>query len=187
MFGKKNISTLADEELLLQYKHSGDSLYFGELYNRYIPLIYGVCLKYFHDEDKAQDTVMQVFENLLPKISQYNIEVFRTWIYSVVKNQCLQVLRKENREIIVDFTTNNMEFDKILHLLEEEEEEDRMDALKDCLEKLPEQQRTSIKYFFMEEMSYAEITDTTNYTLNQVKSYIQNGKRNLKICIEKNS
>jgi RNA polymerase sigma-70 factor (ECF subfamily) len=67
-------------------------------------LIYGVCLKYFHDEDKAQDTVMQVFENLLPKISQYNIEVFRTWIYSVAKNQCLQVLRKENREISVDFT-----------------------------------------------------------------------------------
>jgi RNA polymerase sigma-70 factor (ECF subfamily) len=185
--GKKNISILPDEELLLQYKNSGDSLYFGELYNRYIPLIYGVCLKYFRDEDKAQDTVMQVFENLLPKISQYNIEVFRTWIYSVVKNQCLQVLRKENREISVDFSANYMELDEILHLLEEEEDEERMDALKNCLEKLPEQQRMSIQCFFMEEMSYAEIVDTTNYTLNQVKSYIQNGKRNLKICIEKNS
>lgn len=185
--GKKNISILPDEELLLQYKNSGGSLYFGELYNRYIPMIYGVCLKYFRDEDKARDTVMQVFENLLPKISQYNIAVFRTWIYSVVKNQCLQVLRKENREISVDFSENYMEFDEILHLLEEEADEERMDALKDCLEKLPEQQRMSIKCFFMEEMSYAEITDTTNYSLNQVKSYIQNGKRNLKICIEKNS
>jgi RNA polymerase sigma-70 factor (ECF subfamily) len=160
-------------------------VYFGELYNRYIPLIYGVCLKYFRDEDKAQDTVMQVFENLLPKISQYEIEVFRTWIYTVVKNQCLQTLRKETREIIVDFNSEIMESDEILHLLEDENDEERLDALKNCLEKLPEQQRTSIQCFFMEEMSYADITDRTHFTLNQVKSYIQNGKRNLKICIEK--
>lgn len=186
--GKKNISAFPDEELLQQYRDSGDSVYFGELYNRYIPLVYGVCLKYLRDTDQSQDAVMQIFENLLLKISQYDIEVFRTWLYSVVKNHCLQVLRKENREINIDFTASLMEFDEVLHLLEDDDtDNERMDALKNCLEKLPEQQRTVIIRFFMEEMSYADIVDHTEYNLNQVKSYIQNGKRNLKICIEKHS
>jgi RNA polymerase sigma-70 factor (ECF subfamily) len=184
--GKKNISVLPDEELLQQYRDSGDSLYFGELYNRYIPLVYGVCLKYLHNTDKSQDAVMRIFENLLPKISQYEIAVFRTWLYSVVKNHCLQVLRKENREIAVDFNADLMESEEVLHLLEEEEtDSERMDALRHCLDKLPERQRTVIIRFFMDEMSYADIADCTEYNLNQVKSYIQNGKRNLRICIEK--
>jgi RNA polymerase sigma-70 factor (ECF subfamily) len=179
---------LTDEELLQQYKISGDTEYFGELFSRYISMLYGVCLRYLSDADKAQDAVMQVFENLLSKIAQYEIEVFRTWIYTVVKNHCLQILRKEKNEIIVDFNANLMESDEILHLLNDEvEDESRMEALNQCLKKLPEQQRMAITHFFMEEMSYMDIVDSTGYNLNQVKSYIQNGKRNLKICIEKNS
>jgi RNA polymerase sigma-70 factor (ECF subfamily) len=180
---------LTDEALLKQYKISGDTEYFGELFNRYIPMLYGVCLRYLSDEDKSQDAVMQLFENLLPKIAQYEIEVFRTWIYTVVKNHCLQILRKGKNEIIVDFKADLMESDEILHLLNDETEanDGRMEALNQCLEKLPEQQRIAIMHFFMEEMSYVDIVDSTGYNLNQVKSYIQNGKRNLKICIEKNS
>jgi RNA polymerase sigma-70 factor (ECF subfamily) len=131
---------------------------------------------------------MQLFENLLPKVLQYDIEVFRTWIYSVVKNHSLQILRKEKNEITVDFQADLMESDEILHLLNDEtEDNDRLEALKQCLKKLPVQQRVAIMRFFMEEMSYLDIVDGTGYNLNQVKSYIQNGKRNLKICIEKNS
>jgi RNA polymerase sigma-70 factor (ECF subfamily) len=186
LFEKKNISKRSDEELLALYNSSGKTDCFGELYNRYIPLLYGVCLKYLHDADRAQDAVMQLFEDLLPKISNYEIAVFRTWIYSVSKNHCLQILRKENKEIPVDFGTNSMESDEVLHLLSEDEEDnERVEALKNCMKKLPEAQRTSITYFFMDEMSYADIAGSTGYTLNRVKSYIQNGKRNLKICIEK--
>jgi len=149
-------------------------------------LLYGVCLKYLNDADRAQDAVMQLFENLLPKISNYEIGVFRTWLHSVVKNHCLQILRKESREIVVDFSVDLMESDDIFHLLDDEESDsERMDALKRCMEKLPEEQKVSITSFFMEEMSYADIVETTGYTLSRVKSYIQNGKRNLKICIEK--
>ena len=129
---------------------------------------------------------MQLFEDLHLKIRSYEIETFRTWIHSVVRNHCLQILRKENREIIVDLGMEYMESDEVLHLLEEEEgNEDRKEALKHCLENLPEKQRVSITLFFMDEMSYADITDQTGYQLTRVKSYIQNGKRNLKICIEK--
>ena len=186
LFFKRNISKLSDEELLTHYAQSGDTEYFGELYNRYIPLLYGLCLKYLQDEDRAQEAVMQLFEDLLPKLGNYEIKVFKPWLYRVAKNHCLQLLRKENKEIPLDYTINIMESDEFLHLLSEEESsEDQLKALHHCLEKLPEEQRTSITRFFLEEMSYADIVEQTGFTLNNVKSYIQNGKRNLKICIKK--
>lgn len=93
---------------------------------------------------------------------------------------------KENKEIPLDYTINVMESDEFLHLLSEEESpEEQLKALHHCLEKLPEEQRTSITRFFLEEMSYADIVEQTGFTLNNVKSYIQNGKRNLKNCIKK--
>lgn len=187
MLFQRNISKLTDEALLAAYKRSGDTEYFGVLYTRYTSLLYGVCLKYLGDANKAQDAVMQLFEELLPKISNYEIGVFRTWLHSVVRNHCLQILRKESLEIVIDFSVDLMESDDIIHLLNEEESEnsERMEALKRCMEKLPEAQKVSITSFFMEEMSYADIVKATGYTLSRVKSYIQNGKRNLKICIDR--
>lgn len=185
LFFKRNISKLTDEELLQQYADSGKTEYFGELYNRYIPLLYGLCLKYLNDEARAQDAVMHLFEELLSKVSNYQIKVFKTWLYRVAKNHCLQILRRENKEIPLDYTINIMESDEFLHLLSEEDHsEEQLNALKHCLEKLPEPQRISITQFFMEEMSYADIAEQAGFTLNNVKSYIQNGKRNLKICIK---
>ena len=83
LFFKRKISKLSDEELLIHYTKSGDTEYFGELYNRYIPLLYGLCLKYLHDEDRAQEAVMQLFEDLLPKLGNYEIKVFKPWLYRV--------------------------------------------------------------------------------------------------------
>ena len=164
---------------------SGETEYFGELYNRYIPLLYGVCLKYLKDEARAQDAVMELFEDLLPKVTHYEIKTFRTWIYRVAKNHCLQILRKDSKEISLDYTVHIVESDEFLHLLcEEESYADQLEALHHCLKKLSEPQRVSIRHFFIEEMSYADIVAQTGFTLNNVKSYIQNGKRNLKICIK---
>ena len=131
---------------------------------------------------------MQLLEELLPKIAQYQIEMFRTWIYTVIKNHCLQMLRKEKHQITIELKADFVESDEILHLLNDEtDDNERIAVLQQCIEKLPERQRIAIVCFFMDEQSYVEIADTTGYNLNQVKSYIQNGKRNLKICIETNS
>lgn len=186
LFFKRNISKLSDEELLTHYIKSGDTEYFGELYNRYIPLLYGLCLKFLQDEDRAQEAVMQLFEDLLPKMGNYEIKVFKPWLYRVGKNHCLQLLRKENKEISLDYSINVMESDEFLHLLSEEENsEEQLKALHHCLKQLPEEQRLSITRFFLEEMSYADVAEQTGFTPNNVKSYIQNGKRNLKNCIKK--
>jgi len=179
---------LSDEELLSRYRSSSNSEYFGILYNRYIPLLYGLCLKYLQQADTAQDAVMQLFEDLLPKIHQYDIQVFKTWIYSVAKNHCLQILRKESKEITIDFSIPVMESDTFLHLLDEDcDNEEQIQTLNNCIEKLPEPQRLCIVHFFMDEMSYADVVEKTDYNMKSVKSYIQNGKRNLRICMEKQS
>ncbi|WP_203558400.1 RNA polymerase sigma factor [Bacteroides sp. 519] len=161
--------------------------YFGELYNRYIPLIYGTCLKYLQQQEEAKDAVMQIFEDLLPKVRNYEINSFRTWLYTVVKNHCLQLLRKENKEISIDLSTENMESQEFLHLLYEEEEKSMLDSVQPCIERLPDKQRICIIHFFMKKMSYADIVDRTGYSLKAVKSNIQNGKRNLKTCLTKNA
>ncbi|MDH6311756.1 RNA polymerase sigma-70 factor (ECF subfamily) [Parabacteroides sp. PFB2-10] len=183
---KRNNAKLTDEQLLAAYKRTGNSDYFGTLYNRYTPLLYGVCLKYLNNAERAEDAVMELFEQLLPKVNQYEIAVFRTWLHTVVKNHCLQILRKESRAIIADIDIDRMESDEIMYLLDEEEaDSERLEIMKHCLEKLPEEQKQSITLFFMDDMSYADIVDSTGYTLSRVKSYIQNGKRNLKICMER--
>lgn len=185
-FFKRNISACTDGELLELYNSTLKSEYFGELYNRYIPLLYGLCLKYLQDGDKAQDAVMQLFEDLLPKVARYEIKEFKTWVYSVAKNYCLQLLRKNNPEVLTDFDHTFVESFDILHLLIEDNDDLTIEALNRCIGKLPEPQRISIVAFFMDEMSYADIVEKTGYQLKSVKSYIQNGKRNLKMCIEKN-
>ncbi|MDR1859929.1 MAG: sigma-70 family RNA polymerase sigma factor [Bacteroidales bacterium] len=181
--------TKTDEDLLQQYITTGNQACFADLFNRYTGLLYGVCLKYLHDAARAEDAVMQLFEELLPQIGRHQIRVFRTWLYSVTKNHCLQILRNEKKKIITELTPNFMESDEILHLLDDEdvsETDERLNALGKCMTQLPEQQRIAITKFFMDEMSYADIAAQTGFTANQVKSYIQNGKRNLKICIERN-
>ncbi len=180
-----SISNSTDEELLEEYKKTGNSEYFGQLYHRYIPLIYGLCLKYLGDKEKSKDAVMQLFEDLLNKVIKYEILVFRTWLHSVAKNHCLQILRQSEKEIIVDFNTSLMESDPILNLLDEGEENDKWNLLQECMKRLPEVQQTCISRFFIKQLSYADIVDITGYQLKSVKSYIQNGKRNLKICMEK--
>ncbi len=183
-----NISKLTDEELLQRYRESGKTDYFGELYNRYLPLLYGVCLKYLRQTEAAQDAVMQLFEELIPKVCKYEIGNFRTWLHSVVRNHCLQLLRQEPKEISLDFTLSVMESEEFPHLYlweEEQPDEEKLVALNHCLERLPDKQRVSIVHFYMEEMSYADIAEKTGYAVMRVKSYIQNGKRNLSICIEK--
>lgn len=186
LFSSYKKTEYSDEELLSLFKKTGEDEYFQRLYERYIPLIYGLCLKYLQSPENSQDAVIDIFENLSQKIQGYEIKIFKNWLYSVVKNHCFHILKENKREFIVDFDSQFMESDSVLDLLSEDSEEEKDKALTQCLEKLPEPQRISIEKFFYEDKSYAEIVDETGFHLKSVKSYIQNGKRNLKICIEKN-
>lgn len=192
MFRRISISRQSDEEVLRRYRDSGNTEYFGKLYNRYIPLLYGIALKYLNDTESAENAVMQLFENLLENITQYDIPNFRTWIFSVMKNHCSQILqKKDSREIITDFdteTTETEERDEFLDLFDKSDNnKEKQEQLKSSIKKLPVEQRITIIRFFIEEMSFADISDTTEYSLKQVQNYIQDGIRNLKNYIETNS
>lgn len=183
---KKKNTEYSDEELLALFKDTGKADYFQQLYERYIPLVYGLCLKYLQNTEESQDATVDIYETLSQKIAGYNIGVFKNWLYSVVKNHCFHILKENKREIIVDFDSQIMESDETLTLFSEDRDEEKENALNSCLERLPEPQRLAIQKFFYENKSYADIVEETGFNLKSVKSYIQNGKRNLKICIEKN-
>ena len=175
----------SDGKLLTQFVETSNQELLGHLYSRYIPLVYGLCLKYLRKTESAEDAVNNIYEELIRKVCKYPIENFRTWLYSVAKNHCLQILRREKNRFFEETDVQIVESDDFEHLLDVDKEKQKEDALNGCLATLPKEQRTCIVHFFFEDFSYADIVDKTGFALNKVKSYIQNGKRNLKICILK--
>ncbi len=178
-----------DEELLNHFRETDDMSYLGTLFEKYVELVYGVCLKYLKNENDAEDAVMSIFETLAAKIRNHEIKNFKSWLYVLVKNHCLMQLRKNKREIV---EVQPPEFVYSLandHLLREESPTEQeiilQETLKPCVEKLPPKQKRCIELFYFEEMTYKEIAQQEEEELKKVRSYIQNGRRNLKICLEK--
>ncbi len=177
------IVKLADEELLRLYIEQDDSACFGELYRRFIPKVYGLCLKYLGEQEAARDAVMDIYGQISEKVKQYEIANFNTWLYSVAKNHCLQVLRKEKKTIFVKMEDIAVENETFFTLTDKPQSQEELAALEYCLETLPDEQQKSVTLFYIDNCSYADIVELTGFALSKVKSYIQNGKRNLKSCI----
>jgi RNA polymerase sigma-70 factor (ECF subfamily) len=185
--GKKSKSR-TDEELITRFSLDGDLEALGELYSGYMHLVYGVCLKYLKEREESQDAVMHIFEKLIIEIPKQNIENFRSWLHVVTRNYCLMQLRSEKsrdskqREWTID-PGNFMETGYEMHPIDRDENE--MDeALADCIEKLKDEQKECIRQFYYENRPYSEIAVNLGVDEKKVKSYLQNGKRNLKLCLE---
>ena len=181
---KRNLETYSDKELLEEYGVSRQKEFLVELYSRYLPLVYGVALKYLKNVPDAQDVVMQIWEELFEKVLKYEIQVFKSWLYTCVRNYCLMELRKRTRNFSLQLDETFMEFCDDFNPIYEEEAETGEQALEECLEALPENQRLCVRYFYLEERSYREIEQVAGFSLKTVKSCIQNGKRNLRLCLE---
>jgi len=182
-FHKKNSSS--DEELLADYKKSLAINTLGILYERYMTLVYGVALKYLQDEEAAKDAVIQIFEELVEKLPSHEVQNFKSWLYVVAKNHCLMQLRKRNQTKRVVFDERFMDFEDDFHLQRAMDDERLKNRMENCIKQLPPHQRTAICQFYLEELSYKEISLLMTDDIKKVKSFIQNGKRNLKICLEK--
>ncbi len=164
----------------------------GILYKRYAHLVLGLCFKYLKDEDEAKDAVMHIFEKLMADLLKHEVHYFKSWLYTFSKNHCLMIIRKKqarlNKEMDLKIHADSfMETETGLHLKTHEAKETEYNALEKAIEELNEEQRVCIDLFYLKEKSYQEISNNTGYTLNEVKSFIQNGKRNLKIKLEKSS
>ena len=149
-------------------------------------LVYGVCLKYFKETEVAKDAVMQVFEELVIKLKKHEVDNFRGWLHQVAKNHCLMQLRTPRNLKTVEFKTELVQSEENVHLNGVLEKEENFKKLEYCLGTLTSDQQTTIRLFYLEEKCYNEIVEITGLEWNQVRSFIQNGRRNLKICMEKN-
>ncbi len=183
----KNIShtTLTDKELVVLYKESGDMAVLGELYQRYMELVYGVCLKYYKEPETAKDSVMQIFEELVQKLKKHEVDNFKGWLHQVAKNHCLMQLRTPKNMKTVEFKSELVQSEADVHLNGVMEKEENFKKMEYCLGTLINEQRETIKLFYLEGKCYNEIVEITGQEWNQVRSLIQNGRRNLKICMEK--
>jgi RNA polymerase sigma factor (sigma-70 family) len=176
-----------DAVLLAQYKSTGSLEVLGALYNRYMHLVYGVCLSYFKDEEASKDAVMQIFEELVLKLRLHEVQNFKSWLHVLTRNHCLMALRKLSKQDTVSIEDVFVENGDFVHLDIEDTRETQLTIMEKCMEGLPEEQKVSVDLFYLQEKCYKEVAEITGYEMLKVKSYIQNGKRNLKICIEKNS
>ena len=190
-FLKKITTDDPDEELVRKYKAGGDMEVLASLYQRYMELVYGVCLKYLKDTEEAKDCVLIIFEELVTKLARHEVANFRAWLYQVAKNHCLMKLRKQkNRSVNMDQTL--MHSSENIHPDEEmftadpfEEKEKAFDKMRYCLDRLNAQQRQAIELFYFNNKCYREIAGITQQEVETVRSFIQNGRRNLKICMDK--
>lgn len=181
----EDITTLSDEDLVHRYRNSHKTTYIGELYQRYTHLVFGVCLKYLKNETEAEDATMQVFEKLIADLKKHHVVKFKPWLHTVVKNHCIGEFRKgaiEGKHTIkLKYELNQfMENEEVDHLQEAEDKTFVVKHLKEGMDALKEEQRTCIELFYLKECNYTEIANVTGFGLSEVKSYIQNGKRNLK-------
>jgi RNA polymerase sigma-70 factor, ECF subfamily len=189
-FSKNNKQLKSDADLLRNYRETGDLEKLGEVYDRQVHLVYGTCLKYLKNREDGRDAVMQIFEKIIVELKEREVRNFQTWLYVVSKNHCLMHLRKSSKLNIMDgldeFSPSAfVEFEEPVHPLTGLPHGNTDEMLDKCLEELPEKQKKCISLFYYEGKCYEEITGITGYELKKVKSYLQNGKRNLKNCIDK--
>ena len=179
-------SHISDQQLLERFYQTHDNQLLGVLLQRYTLLLLGVCMKYLKNEEEARDSVQQVFLKAITELHKYRVEYFKSWLYMVAKNHCLMKLRDRQGRISTDIKEQMAvtpgEDDSIkLHV----EKDRQLELMNECLQELNNEQKQCVTLFYLEKRSYQEIADKTGFSMMQVKSYIQNGKRNLKILLEK--
>lgn len=185
---RKDRTEKPDEVLLEEFRSGNDPEVLGQLYSRYIHLVYGVCLKYLKDREESMDAVMQIFEKLMTELQGQYVLNFRSWLHVVTKNFCLMKLRagKSLKEKFIEWQKEELAFMENgteLHPIDKDGSDVDM-ALLDCISKLKVEQKECIRQFYFSNRCYNEIALNLNIHEKKVKSYLQNAKRNLKICLE---
>lgn len=179
------ICSVSDSELISHYRQTGDLTHLAELFLRYHTLVYGVCVKYLKDREEARDATMQVFEKLVGTLLDHTVENFKSWVYVTTRNHCLMQIRARKGKFMEEFSSEHMENQFRMHPEEEPLLEENLTKLEKCLDTLIAEQKQCVQLFFIQEKCYKEVAIITGYELKSVKSYIQNGKRNLKQCMER--
>lgn len=175
----------SDEVLLERFQQQGEVNALASLFDRYLELVFGLCLQYLKSSDRAEDASMAIYVELQEKLPKHEVRNFRSWLHTFVRNHCLMQLRREKKDVTVNLDPAIMHSAEDWHPIEEEPVTDsRQPALDHCLEQLNEQQKACVQLFYYEGHSYKQIAELRQEAVGKVRSNIQNGRRNLKLCIE---
>ena len=177
---------ISEQELLRRYYQDGNKEWLGIVLQRYTLLLLGVCMKYLKNEEAARDAVQQIFLKAITELEKYQVEYIKSWLYMVAKNHCLMQFRDKNRQL-VELSEQLVETQDTEELLSIKEKDQLLDWMHECLKNLNPEQQQCVTLFYLEKRSYQEVAEQTGYTLLQVKSNIQNGKRNLRLMIQRKS
>ena len=181
------LAEMTDEDLLQHIKHTGDKKGFAILYKRYVHLLLGWCLRYLKKQDASEDAVMDIMEQLIQNLHRYEIKDFKNWLFLVTRNHCYMRLRGQTHILVDDLSRidceDDMENQEEVHLNIEQQENN----LHEAIEGLKGPQKECIVLFYFKKKTYKEIVELTGYDEKKVKSHIQNGKRNLKLELNKTS
>ena len=175
----------SDSDLLARFQGEEDKEALASLFNRYLELTYGLAIRYLKTEVRAEDAVMAIYIELQEKLPQHQIHNFKNWLHTFVRNHCLMQLRREKREVTENFDPHIVQSAENWHPLDEEiPGQDREITLRACLGQLNEQQIACVQLFYYQGHSYLAIAELRQESVGQVRSNIQNGRRNLRKCIE---
>lgn len=182
-----NHSHLTDQELMQHYRAGGNNMYLGLLLERYSLLLFGVCMKYLKNEEEAKDAVQQVYTKAIFELQKYNVEFIKSWLYMIARNYCLMQLRNKHHVIPSDLAANEImeDDDPLLTRQANADKHLLLELTGEGLMQLPEPQNKCVTLFYLSKKSYQQISEATGYNLMQVKSHIQNGKRNIRLWVEK--
>jgi RNA polymerase sigma factor (sigma-70 family) len=183
---KDPFAHIEDKELLQKYYSDGNNQWLGILLQRYTLLLLGICMKYLKNEEEAKDCVQQIFLKAITELQKYKVDYFKSWLYMVAKNHCLMKLRDSNSRHAVELNENIAHNEDDLQLKIDHHEKDKvLNLLHEGLQELNAEQKQCVTLFYLHKKSYQQVADETGLSLMQVKSHIQNGKRNLKMIVEK--
>jgi len=172
-----------DEALLQEFYADGNTEWIGILLERYTILLLGTCMKYLKNQEAAKDAVQQIFLKVMTELPKYKVQYFKSWIYMIARNYCLMQLRDKKITYTLQEEAPLLEAEgNLAELLEKEK---LLQCIENALDDLNEEQKKCITLFYLEKKSYRTIAAITGYSILQVKSHIQNGKRNLKLLVEK--
>jgi RNA polymerase sigma factor (sigma-70 family) len=176
---------MTDQELLERYYDSRENDWLGILLQRYTLLLLGVCMKYLKEEEEARDCVQQIFVKVITELGKYRVVYFKSWIYTIARNHCLMKLRDKHGHAVELSDAMLAAWDDEPGKNKHWEKEQWLEWMEQSLEALGKEQKVCVILFYLDKKSYQEIADSTSFTLMQVKSHIQNGKRNIKLLMEK--
>jgi RNA polymerase sigma factor (sigma-70 family) len=182
---KNALAHIEDKELLDKFYTDGNNQWLGILLERYTLLLLGVSMKYLKNEEEAKDAVQQIFLRVITELPKYKVDYFKSWLYMIAKNLCLMKIREKHGRVPVELTDQMASSEDMFTRAELLLKDQTLELIEEGLNELNAEQKLCVTLFYLEKKSYQRITESTGLSLLQVKSYIQNGKRNLRIIVEK--